>query len=263
MLRRCVPAANNGVELNLPESLRWPEIRVVLLDIEGTTTPITFVSQTLFPYARERAEQFLRGNAHRADVRADLDLLHREWAAEKSANPGVPAWNDAAEIASAVRYVHWLIDRDRKSPALKSLQGKIWEHGYRSGELRGEVYPDVAPAMERWRAAGSEVAIFSSGSVLAQKLLFTHSTAGDLTRFISAYFDLGIGPKREAESYARIAAHLVRDPQQILFLSDVDAEITAARAAGMIGALCAREGEASSAGTKKDEFVLRSFDELP
>jgi len=152
------------------------------------------------------------------------------------------------------------MDQDRKSTGLKSLQGRIWEEGYRSGELKGEVYPDVLPALERWRGQGIDIAIFSSGSVQAQRSLFRNSVAGDLTRFISAYFDTTTGPKREPESYARIAATLERSPSEVLFVSDVGAELDAARTAGMQTALCVRTpGSAPSAGAHP---VIHAFDQL-
>ena len=159
-----------------------------------------------------------------------------------------------------VAYVHWLMDRDRKSTGLKSLQGKIWEEGYRSGDLKGEVYPDVLPAMERWRKQGIDVAIFSSGSVQAQRSLFRNSVAGDLTRFIRAYFDTTTGPKTELESYVRIAAALERSLSEILFVSDVVAELDAARAAGMRTALCVRA--VASAPPTGGHAVVHAFDQL-
>ena len=152
------------------------------------------------------------------------------------------------------------MDRDRKSTGLKSLQGKIWEEGYRSGELKGEVYPDVLPALEHWRMQGIDVAIFSSGSVQAQRSLFRNSVAGDLTRFIRAYFDTTTGPKAESESYGRIAAALERSPSEVLFVSDVVAELEAARAAGMRTALCVRApGPVPAAGVHP---VVHAFDQL-
>jgi enolase-phosphatase E1 len=132
------------------------------------------------------------------------------------------------------------MDQDRKSTGLKSLQGKIWEAGYRAGDLRSEVYPDVPPALERWRRQGIDIAIFSSGSVQAQRSLFMNTAAGDLTRFIRAYFDTTTGPKTAPQSYARIAAALERSPSEVLFLSDLGAELDAARTAGMQTALCVR-----------------------
>ena len=151
------------------------------------------------------------------------------------------------------------MDRDRKSTGLKSLQGRIWEGGFRAGALRAHVYPDVRPALERWRGQGRRVAIFSSGSVLAQRLLFAHTTEGDLTPMIDGYFDTTTGPKREAASYARIAAALGAPPAAVMFVSDVAAELDAARAAGLRTALCVREAAVPPAS---DHPVLRSFGEL-
>ncbi len=152
------------------------------------------------------------------------------------------------------------MDRDRKSTGLKSLQGKIWEEGYRSGELKGEVYPDVLPALERWRRAGIDIAIFSSGSVQAQRSLFRNSVAGDLTRFIRAYFDTTTGPKREPESYARIAAALERSPSEVLFVSDIEAELDAAVRAGMQTGLCVRTpGSVQVAGVHR---VIHGLDDI-
>lgn len=153
------------------------------------------------------------------------------------------------------------MDRDRKSTALKSLQGKIWDEGYRSGELRGEVYPDVPPALERWRREGLDIAIFSSGSIQAQQLLFRSTPFGDLTRFMRAYFDTTTGPKTQPESYRRITAALGRDPRDVLFVSDVPAELDAAQRAGMQTRLCVRDPESplDAAGVHQ---VVRDFDEL-
>ena len=151
------------------------------------------------------------------------------------------------------------MDQDRKSTGLKSLQGKIWEEGYRSGDLKGEVYPDVLPALERWRKEGIDIAIFSSGSVQAQRSLFRNSVAGDLTRFIKAYFDTTTGPKREPESYRRIAAALERSPSEVLFVSDIGAELDAARAAGMQTALCVRTGSLQGAVVHPS---IHRFDEI-
>ena len=225
------------------------DIRAILLDIEGTTTPIAFVHQVLFPYARARVHDYLE--------QRDIALLRAEYAAEPR-SPDLPAWNPEA-------YVYWLMDRDRKSTALKALQGRIWEAGYRAGELKGkgEVYPDVRPALERWHAAGKTIAIFSSGSVQAQRDLFANTTAGDLSAFLSAYFDTTTGPKREAISYRKIATALGRSPRDILFVSDVVAELDAARAAEMRTALCLRERESPiPVPNPTDHPRIRSFAEL-
>jgi enolase-phosphatase E1 len=224
-------------------------VRVLLLDVEGTTTSVSYVYDVLFPFARARLAAFLG----RADAAADRAAL----AAERARETGpAPAWGEDED--AAVAYASWLMDRDRKSTALKSLQGRIWEEGYRSGALVSHVYPDVRPALERVRARGGSVAIFSSGSVLAQRLLFAHTPEGDLTPLIHGYFDTTTGPKREAESYQRIAEALRAAPPSMLFVSDVAAELDAARAAGLVTALCVRAGEAPAGGHP----IVRSLDGL-
>ena len=229
-------------------------IRAILLDIEGTTTPVEFVHQVLFPYARARVHDYLTQHADDPAVRADIALLRAEYAAESHAS-SLPPWDPEA-------YVYWLMDRDRKSTGLKALQGRIWEAGYQAGELKGkgEVYPDVRPALERWRNAGTTIAIFSSGSVQAQRNLFANTTAGNLAPFLSGYFDTTTGPKREAASYRRIAAALGSRTTEVLFISDVAAELDAARGAGMRTALCVRGASADDSPT--DHPRIHSFAEL-
>jgi enolase-phosphatase E1 len=215
----------------------------------------------LFPYARARTRDFLRQHRHDAGVLGDVALLHTEHAAESE--PRKPPWVEGKDLESAETYVYWLMDRDRKSTALKSLQGRIWEAGYRAGELKGkgEVYPDVRPALERWRDAGKRVAIFSSGSVQAQRNLFANTTAGDLSHLLSGYFDTTTGPKREAASYRKIAAALGVDATDVLFVSDVVAELDAARMAGMPTALCVR-GRAAPDQSPTPHPRVHSFAEL-
>lgn len=239
------------------ENVRRP--RAIILDIEGTTTPIAFVTKTLFPYARRHLRSFLD---HDGDASSDvIARLHAEHHHETDTS--CPPWPDdspAAGRAAAIPYVQWLMDRDRKSPALKDLQGRIWENGYRSGELVGDVFADVASALERWQREGIGAGIFSSGSVLAQKLLFAHSSAGDLTRYLRWYFDTGIGAKGDPESYARIALHIATPPADVLFVSDVLRELDAARTAGMQTAMSMRPGNAPQPA--HDHRVVGSFDEL-
>ena len=231
------------------------DARAILLDIEGTTTPIEFVHQVLFPYARARVHAYLEQHADDPAVRADVALLRAEYAAELPP-PELPPWNPEA-------YVHWLMDRDRKSTGLKALQGRIWEDGYRTGELRGKgaVYPDVRPALERWHRSGKTIAIFSSGSIQAQRNLFANTTTGDLSAFLSGYFDTTTGPKREARSYRQIAATLRQEPRDMLFISDVPAELDAARETGMRTALCVR-GALSPDDPDTGHPRIRSFAEL-
>jgi enolase-phosphatase E1 len=245
-------------------SLAAAAIDAILLDIEGTTTPIEFVHKTLFAYARERVRGFLDASVEDPAVQAALDGLRAEHRRDVDAGESPPEWREdsvQARLASAASYVHWLIDRDRKSRWLKELQGRIWEEGYESGALRGEVYPDVPPALARWTAAGVNVGIYSSGSVLAQKLLFGHSNAGDLTPFLQWHFDTAVGPKRESSSYHRIAETIGASPARVLFISDVTAELDAAEAAGLRTLLCDRGGNDTSDSGRRYS-VIRSFEQV-
>lgn len=220
-------------------------IRGVLLDIEGTTTPIAFVHDVLFSYAKTHVRDYLAKHFNDEDVRADVRLLRDEHAVDVSKNKQPPPPEEgstSAEIESLATYVNWLIDLDRKSPGLKSLQGKIWHEGYSDGALCSQVFTDVAPALMRWRLAGLSVSIFSSGSALAQQLLFTHTEAGDLTPFINHYFDTAVGKKAEAESYRRIAESVGLPASEMMFVSDIVSELAAAREAGMKPVLSIRPG---------------------
>jgi len=237
--------------------------QALLLDIEGTTTPIDFVFRTLFPFARRRLEQFLLQHGSEPRVCEDIRALKSQRQADAAENLNPAPWVDdspEAELASATAYGTWLIDRDSKCSALKSLQGKIWQEGYRAGELRGEVYPDVPLAFERWACQGKTISIFSSGSVLAQKLLFGSTAAGDLTGFLRAHFDTTTGPKNAPQSYAQIAKVIGAAPAHILFLSDITKELDAAREAGMQTALCVRDETAQPAPST--HRVIHSFQEI-
>lgn len=202
----------------------------ILLDIEGTVSDKRFVAETLFPFARARIAAFVRDHAREGEVAAAASLMRA-----KLGRPDA----DAEEIGAALE--RW-IDEDRKEEPLKSLQGLIWKEGYDSGEIVSHIYADVLGALERWRAAGKRIAIFSSGSVAAQKLLFAHTSRGDLTPFFSGYFDLSTGAKFEAASYAKIAKALDHRPSEIHFYSDAPREVEAALAAGLIATLVERDG---------------------
>jgi enolase-phosphatase E1 len=229
----------------------------ILLDIEGTTTPIDFVYRVLFPFARERYLAFLTDRFGEPEVAADVRVLAEEHRRDASGGQRPPAWEDSPEAVAA--YASWLTDRDRKSTPLKSLQGRIWEEGFRAGLLQSRVYDDVPRALARWTEAGKTVAVFSSGSVRAQRMLFAHTQAGDLTPHLSEYFDTSLGFKSEPESYRRIATRLDRLPAAILFVSDVAAELDAARAAGMQTALAARSDTMPMGATHR---LVRTFDRL-
>jgi enolase-phosphatase E1 len=242
--------------------------RGILLDIEGVSTPIDFVHQTLFSYARSHARRFLQQNWNSADVIADLQDLRKEHEIDLKQNQNPPllaTGSREAQLDSFVAYINWLIDRDLRSSlkptALKSLQGKIWKQGYSDGTLKSQVFPDVAPALERWRGAGLMISIFSSGSVLAQRLLFEHTEAGDLTALISNYFDTTTGPKADPDSYRRIAAALELPAPEILFVSDMVRELEAASEADMQTALSIRPGNQPQ--DSADRYpIIHSFNEI-
>jgi enolase-phosphatase E1 len=250
----------------MTSSLATKGIRGVLLDIEGTTTPIAFVHEVLFSYARSQVRNFLTEHFGSAELVADLQQLREEHAQDVKQNLQPPALVEidgprAAEIDSLGEYVSWLIDRDRKSKGLKSLQGKIWKQGYLDGTLKAELFPEVAPALERWRRAGLKISIFSSGSSLAQQLLFAHTEAGDLTGFIDNYFDTTVGSKTDVESYRRIASALCLPAEEVLFISDVVPELDAAGAAGMRTLLCVRPGNHPQSLAERYQQI-RDFDEI-
>ena len=227
------------------------DVRGILLDIEGTTTPIAFVHNVLFSYAREHVREFLHANSDQEEVRADVALLREEHADDVSKNRNPPPL--------VVDYVEWLIAIDRKSTGLKSLQGKIWRQGYLEGSLKSQVFADVAPAFARWRERGLRISIFSSGSVLAQQLLFAHTEAGDLTQFIDSYFDTTVGKKGEAESYRKIAEAMGLKPEEILFISDVGVELEAAKKMGMKTLLSIRPGNSEQPQLYSS---IRTFDSI-
>jgi 2,3-diketo-5-methylthio-1-phosphopentane phosphatase len=224
--------------------------KLYLLDVEGTIAPLSLTAEVLFPYARRRFALFLERNRNDESVREDLVLLEAENRAE--AGEGVPRiWAIAspADTAAprfrldAMMYLMWLMDRDRKSTALKSLQGKIWKAGFESGELQGTLFDDVPDALKRWSLEG-RVAIYSSGSVEAQKLFFRYSSHGDLSAVVSGYFDTRTGPKVESASYSSIAKAMDVAPEELLFFSDSVGELDAARAAGCGTRLVVRQGNA-------------------
>lgn len=236
-------------------------LRYLLLDVEGTTTPVEFVYQVLFPYARRALESFLQERANDGKVSIEIERLRAEHASNAQRGLRPPEWQDSSaeiRVDSACHYVYWLMDRDSKSSTLKALQGRIWEEGYRSGELQGDVYPDVAPAFSRWRGKDKQIAIFSSGSILAQRLLFETTASGDLSSFIAAHFDTTTGPKAAADSYRRIADALNGAPRQMLFISDTIAELDAAAASGAQTLLCVRPGCDVPSETKHP--VIYGFD---
>jgi enolase-phosphatase E1 len=245
-------------------SLAERRIGAVLLDIEGTTTPIRFVHDVLFPFARAGLDAWLDAHAGSPEHQAIARRLADEHAADRArgepVSPGTP--ESTPEGRDPLRsYVTWLMDRDRKSPALKQLQGLIWEKGYRAGLLRGEIFADVVPALRRWHGAGVLVAIFSSGSELAQRRLFESAPGGDLTPLIAAFFDTTVGSKRDPASYRRIATTLGLAPERLLFVSDLEDELQPAAAAGCQALLSIRPGNRPTSAASPFA-VVHTFDEI-
>ena len=245
-------------------NLSASSVHGILLDIEGTTSPMEFVYQVLFPFARARLKDYLRHNADSEELQRDLSMLREEHVKDMEQGLARPEWTDAhldAQIESVARYVFWLMDRDRKSTGLKSLQGKVWQEGYLRGELKSQVFRDVPAALEYWKNQNFDVRIFSSGSVLAQRLLFANTEVGDLTHFLCGYFDTSIGPKTDQESYRQIANEFHLPAREVLFISDMTAELDAAKRAGMQTLLCVRPGNLPQP-EKHGHGVICSFSEI-
>ena len=219
---------------------------VVLTDIEGTTSSISFVKDVLFPYARERLPRYVREHAADPRVRHCLDETIRE--------AGLAAGDVEAAIATLLRW----IDEDRKATPLKALQGMIWADGYAGETFVAHMYPDAVQRLREWHAQGHPIYVYSSGSVPAQQLYFAHTDAGDLRPLLRGHFDTTSGPKRERESYLRIAAAIGAAPADVVFLSDIEAELDAARAAGMRTWWLRRDGAGEAPGSGPHP-VVRDF----
>ena len=224
--------------------------RGILLDIEGTTSSVAYVYDVLFPFARRHLHAYVNRHWQEPDLLAISEQMAKDAKADQ------PFDRDEL-IAEA----HRLMDADIKATGLKQLQGRIWKDGYDHGELQSHVFSDVPVAMRRWHNIGVDVRIFSSGSVAAQRLFFSHTDAGDLRRWVQGHYDTTIGPKTESASYHHIASEYRLPAGQILFLSDVTAELSAAQAAGMRAALMVRPGNAP-VDPDHGFDILRTFDQI-
>jgi enolase-phosphatase E1 len=234
-------------------------IRGILLDIEGTTSSISFVYDKMFPYVRENLVSFLDGNWENSDVQECLPLL-----AVDLGEPDVEKWlgeNADQGKGKAAQGVIQLMDGDVKATGLKQLQGLIWKNGFHSGQLVAHLFEDVAPAIAAWNDAGIDVRIYSSGSIAAQKLFFGHCVAGDLLDQFKGHYDTTTGPKKESESYEKIAGDFSLSPSDVLFVSDVVDELTAASTAGMQTVLSLRPGNKSQGDGHKYQ-TISSFDQI-
>ncbi|NBO61660.1 MAG: acireductone synthase [Flavobacteriia bacterium] len=220
------------------------EVDWILTDIEGTTTDVSFVYNTLFPYFLDNLDRF----EHNTSLEVDAVLKQTaDFIAAETGEVGL----SRMELFNRLRI--WARE-DRKVTPLKELQGIVWKEGFESGALQGHVYPEVKEALVRWSQQGISIAIFSSGSVAAQKLLFQHSTSGDLSAFFKAHFDTNTGMKRDAATYARIADLLRTSPNRVLFLSDIKEELEAASVAGMHTVQLLRPGTAKGWDLTAQDF---------
>ena len=233
----------------------------ILLDIEGTTSSVRFVYDVMFPYVRRELDAYLKAAWNDPQLGPALDQI-----AQDAGAASFVAWTDGLngddarreEVAAEVRR---LMDGDVKATGLKQLQGMIWKDGFERGEMVAHVYPDVPPALEAWSTAGMRIYIYSSGSIAAQKLFFGHSEAGDLLRYFSGHFDTTTGPKKEPLSYDRIASEVGEATTHVLFISDVVAELDAARDVGMDTRLSIRPGNAE-VENRNGHVAITSFDQV-
>lgn len=221
-------------------------IKAIVTDIEGTTSSLSFVKDVLFPYARAHIGDYVRCHAEEGSI---VPLLN---------DVRMQAGEDLDLEGVITRLETW-IDEDRKFTVLKSLQGLLWEAGYRQGDFEGHIYADAHDRLAQWHSQGIAMHVYSSGSVYAQKLLFGHTRYGDLNPLFSGYFDTHIGAKVESDSYRRIAGELGLDAGEILFLSDIRAELDAAREAGMQTTWLVRDAEPDSNAAHRQ---VRDFSDI-
>lgn len=215
----------------------------VLLDIEGTTCPVSFVGDVLFPYSQQQLPLFLAEQAQNPIVKDLIDQVFEAW--NQDTDPEAVSLGKryaAKNIEAASNYLSWLIGKDRKLTPLKELQGLIWRQGYDKGILKAPLYADVPEALKRWHESGVKLSVYSSGSVNAQKLLYQHSTYGDLSNLFDHWFDTNTGGKHYPESYVTIAKALNTNPDQVVFISDRKSELEAAQEAGFKVLFSQREG---------------------
>jgi len=229
-------------------------ITTILTDIEGTTTPISFVRKNLFPYAAKKITEFVQSNWDVPEVIQDIEDLKETIEAEVlymhdktmlmravTEPKNIPAEQGAKAVG---HFLEWLIKKDRKAKPLKSLQGKLWKEGYEQLDIHGHLFREVAPCLREWNAMGKNLYIYSSGSVQAQQLMFRYSIEGNLCPLLSGYFDLNIGDKRDPSSYMRILAAIDEEPHHVCFLTDIYEEAVAAHEAGMKVLISVRKGNA-------------------
>ena len=235
-----------------------PPPQGILLDIEGTTSSISFVYDVMFPYVRENLNSYLAGNWNSESLQACLPMLAADTDQDAAWLEGLDENAQQAKVAAAVI---GMMDNDIKATGLKQLQGLIWKDGFHNGQMVAHLYDDVAPAIQSWRDSGIDVRIYSSGSIGAQKLFFGHTVAGDLLDRFGGHYDTTTGPKREQQSYETIAAEFTCGPEEILFVSDVTEELSAAKEAGLQTVLSIRPGN-KPVGDDHGFDAIESFAEI-
>lgn len=237
---------NLGIQFRIPNSefrivpylcsMNFKNVKYILTDIEGTTTSVKFVYDVLFPYFREHIGELRSMVAQDEVQKAFKQTVDLSQSLES---------RKLQSVDDIINILYRWSQEDRKVTPLKTVQGLLWDKGYKNGEIKGHVYPEVADALKQWKESGIDLGVFSSGSIAAQKLIFGYSEAGDLTPFFSNYFDTTTGGKRETETYAKIADELALSPSEVLFLSDITEELEAAQTAGMQTVQLVRPGTES------------------
>ena len=224
-------------------SINESTITTIILDIEGTTCPVDYVTGVLFPYASKAAGAYLENMRGNHEIHELVAEILKAWENDPAREAKELRANRAEDpIEAAEPYLQWLIKNDRKLTPLKTLQGKIWDEGYKRGDLVAPIFDDVAPTLRAWNKQSITISSYSSGSIQAQKLLYQYSTDGDLRPLFSHWFDTTTGNKKEATSYANICAAMDREPCEVLFVSDVTEELVAAQKIGMKTRFSKRKG---------------------
>ena len=236
----------------------------LLLDIEGTTCPVSFVSDILFPFAKQQLSQYIKQHWDKSPQNKTIQAAKKEWLDDKSPESiqikQQVAKLETEEMDGLIQYLKHLISIDKKSTALKDLQGKIWEHGYSNGDLKSQLFPETAECLRQWHEQGITLSVYSSGSIQAQQLLYRHSSNGDLEDLFSHWFDTHTGPKKSTKSYTTIAKKLHSSPNKIWFVSDNGAECDSARSAGMHTLFSLRDGNPDR--DPRDHTAVQSLREV-
>ena len=236
----------------------------LLLDIEGTTCPVSFISKILFPFAKRELSSYLIQNEHNGNQSQTIQKAKKEWAEDQSVKSvqlkKQVDLQQISEMDALTQYLEHLIVIDKKSTALKDIQGEIWELGYSNGELKAELFPETVECLQQWHQQGITLSVYSSGSIHAQKLLYRYTSEGNLEMLFSHWFDTHTGPKKASQSYTRIANQLNSSPKNIWFVSDNGDECDAARTAGMKTLFSLRDGNPDR--DPRDHKVIQSLHEV-